>query len=374
VKIAINARLLKESGLEGIGRYAQEIISRMVIEHPQDEFHLIFDHEPSERFRFGSNVYFHKVGLPARHPILWYLWLEYSFYNVVKKIQADIIFSPESFISLRSGIPTVMTTHDLAFEHDDTFNKRIHINYLLRQVPKFHHKAAAIICVSEYTRQDVIKRYTIPEGKTHVVYNGVSSEFKPVSGQKVGDFKNEMGLLIPYFLYVGAIHPRKNIVNLIKAFEQFKKSYNTAHQLVLAGRMAWKYRNIDQLIRESEYKTDIKQIGYFDGDLNMLINGAEGLCYLSLFEGFGMPIIEAMAAGTPVIASHISAIPEVTGAAALLVDPHNINEIAAQMYQIIHDQLLREKLINEGFLRAQLYNWDEAAHKTYKILTDTASQ
>lgn len=371
MRIAVNARLLYQKGIEGIGRYAIEVIQRISHQHREDEIHLIFDHKPDEVFKFGDNVYLHQVGWPARHPILWRLWFEFSFKRIIDKIQPDVIFSPESYMSLGVDAPTVITTHDLAFEHYPEYNKRAHLKYLKHWFPLFHQKAKKVICVSKFTQEDVIQQYGLAQTQTRVIYNGVA-HIEDYSQSQIAEFKDEHSLEAPYFLYLGAIHPRKNIVNLIRAFDHFKAHSNSSHKLVLAGRLAWSYSDVKVAIAESAYQSDIIQLGFFDGDKNLLLAGAEALCYVSLFEGFGLPLLEAMRVGTPVITAQVSSMPEIAAEAALYVDPSDIVNISSAMGQLVRSSSLRQKLIVNGYERVKDFNWQSTAEQVYQVLKEAS--
>lgn len=355
--------------LEGIGRYAYELIKHMAHAHPETEFHLIFD-RAVPAYSLGANVKYHRVGIPARHPWLWHLWFEYSFKKKVQELKPGIIFSPEPYMSLSIDIPSIITCHDLAYIHYPDFNKKRHLKYLRNQFPKFHNAAVHIIAVSDFTKQDLIKQLDIEEKKVSVVHHGVSPEFRPYSEKEIADFRSGHNLVFHYFLYVGALHPRKNIVNLINAFEQFKQENKTDHKLILAGRLAWQYQVITRTINQSPYRRDILHLGFFTGDVAGLINAAEAMCYISLFEGFGMPVLEAMACGTAVICSEKSAMSEVAGEAAIKVDPKDIMSIDHAMKSITNEEEVKNSLIAKGMNRANQFDWTDSAEKAHSILEE----
>lgn len=374
MKIAVNARLLHTDSIEGIGRYAVEVIKRISRDHPEDDIHLVFDHRPDPIFKFADNVYLHQVGWPARHPTLWRFWFEFSFRRFVNQLKPDVVFSPESYMSIGVNMPTVITTHDLAYLHYPKYNKKVHINYLKRWFPRFHESATSIICVSNYTRDDVIEQYGIERSKLKVIYNGVSQEGVEYSSEELDQFKHDHRLDRPYFLYLGAIHPRKNIVKLIEGFNYFKAMNGTEHILVLAGRLAWDFQDVSQAVAASAFKSDIRVLGYFEGNKDLLLKNAIALCYISLFEGFGLPLLEAMRVGTPVIASHVSALPEIGGDAALYITPTDIKGISEAMNQVVANEGLRHDLIEKGYERIKLFSWDTTAKKVYQALIEATNK
>lgn len=355
--------------LEGIGRYAVEIIRYMAMAHPEAGFHLIFDRSVP-RYSLGDNVFYHRTGWPARHPWLWYWWFEYSFRRKAEQQKATVIFSPESYMCLSTRIPTVVTCHDLAYLHYPQFNKKSHLSYLQKYFPAFHRAASHTIAVSHFTKDDLINQYNIKADDISVLYHGISKDFKPWSQDKIDSFRKNNDLHQPYFLYVGAIHPRKNVIRLIQAFNLFKEEHGSDHQLVLAGRMAWQYNDVISAITSSSYCRDIRHKGYFKGDLAGLINGAEALCYVSLFEGFGLPVLEAMACGTAVICSADSAMSEITDGAALLADPTDARDIADAMSAVTLDYEKKHQYISAGLKRILKFSWEKSAEETYNILSD----
>ncbi len=369
MKVAVNARLLGSPYMEGIGRYLVEHISRMAIAHPEDEYVLLCDKAISHPILDLPNVSTLKIGLPARTPLLWRLWFDWSVPRAIDRVKADIFFSPESYNSTRLKIPSVITTHDLAYEHDEHYNKRSHIKWLKKWMPRYHQVADAVVCVSQYTQQDVINRYQIDQSKTQVIYNGINEEYRPWPKEEIENYRKENNLDKPYFLYIGAIHPRKNIARLIRAYELLQDQSPTDHELILIGRQAWRYDDVINTMKSSKYQDRIRHLGYWPGDISGVIAGAEALVYPSMFEGFGLPILEGMNMRTPVICSDRSAMPEIAGDAAILISPDDTQDIADAMQRVISMPATdRSVMIAAGIKNAQRFSWDAASRQLYDIL------
>lgn len=368
MKVLINARLLNLDHIEGVGRYALEVIQRWVRDHPDDEYHLIYDRKIEHCRIEGDNVYHHRYGLPSRIPLLWRLWFGHSLRRAIRDIQPDVVFSPESHMCWRTDVPTVITTHDLAFARYPEYNKPSHNRYYEKYFPLYHHHASHVITVSHYSKKDICDYYGLSDEKVSVVYNGVSDQYQPVNVNR-----SKLPTTEPYFLYVGSIHPRKNVDGVIKAFELMKQTHGLSHRLILCGRMAWRYDGVQQLIDQSEYSGDIIQLDYYEGDMNALLNGVTALCYLSRFEGFGLPPVEAMAAGCPVISSDKTAIPEIVGDAAMLADPDDLTTVVKMMYDLASDSDLRDNLIQKGVNQARKYNWEASAKAIYDKLAEVSN-
>lgn len=369
MKIAVNTRFLLKDKLEGIGIYTQEIFSRVVQLMPEHEFYFLFDRPFSDEFIFAKNVIPLIVSPPARHPFLWYWWFEKSIPKVLKENNIDLFISPDGYASLNTFVPQIITIHDLGFEHFPE-----HVPYLVRKfyryfTPKYCQKAAKVMAVSEYTKQDIISTYNIEAQKIDVVYNGFEIENQESRIKSQDAEKKILTSEIPYFIFVGAVHPRKNVLGLLKAFEHFKATFSHPHQLVIVGRKAWMTQELEDFYAQMQFKNEVIWIEKIERtDLLELMQHAYGLVYTSLFEGFGIPILEAMTLGLPVICSNTSSMPEVAGNAALLVQPNNINEIAEAMNELIINDELRNGLIAKGKTQATHFDWNSSAEKVVEII------
>jgi glycosyltransferase involved in cell wall biosynthesis len=360
MRIAVNTRVLIKDKLEGVGWYIYEIVSRLVRTHPEHTFILIFDRPYHPDFVFGPNVIPVVTRPPARHPVLFAIWFECRLPHILKKYKADVFYSPDGFLSLRSRLPTLLTVHDLAFKHFPGQNTFIQRSYYQFFMPRFLLHARHIIAVSESTRLDILDSGIAPD-KVTVAFNGANERFKPVELSSCQMLRDTFTEGQPYFLYVGAIHPRKNMIRLIRAFTQFKQDTTLPHKLVLLGRMAWMSDDVKKAMANSPAAADIIHVGYQAESLPTFYSAATALVYVSLFEGFGIPILEAMCCDTAVITSNISSMPEVAGSAALLVDPYSESQISHAMQQIAQDPALRISLIDAGKKQRQMFSWDHAA-------------
>src|ERR1051325_1674730 len=331
MKIAVNTRFLLKDKLEGIGWFTYETMKRITHSHPEHEFFFFFDRKFPDEFVFSPNIQPLVLHPQARHPVLFYWWFEHSVTNALKKMNADLFISTDGFLSLKTDVKTLLVIHDIAFEHLPETVGTIMRAYLRKFSPRFAQRAKRIATVSEFSKQDIIKTYGIAAEKIDVVYNGTNESYKPYLPEETLDIVARFKLRAPYFIYAGAIQPRKNIVNLLLAFEVFRSKSNDA-QLVIAGRKAWQYEKVMRTYERMKFKDDVKFTGHLTtGDLSKLMSNAIAMVYVSRFEGFGIPIIEAMQCGTPVITSNVSSMPEIAGEAALLVSPESVNEIAEAM-------------------------------------------
>jgi len=371
MRIAVNTRLLLKNRLEGIGRFSMEILSRIAASHPEHEFIFIFDRPYDKKFIFSENIIPVVIGPQARHPFLFFLWFEFSVPYVIRKYKADLFLSPDGFLSLRCKKPSIVVVHDLNFEHYPKDLPKLVLKYYKYFVPKFVKKANHIATVSEYSKQDIMALYGINSDKISVIYNGVNEVYNPVEESKKQDIKNKYTEGKNYFLYVGALHQRKNLVNLFKAFDAYKTTHKTATKLLIVGNKMWWTKSIEQAYLQMQHKGEVVFHRHMSTiELREVYSAAIALTYISYFEGFGIPIIESFACGTPVITSNVTSMPEVAGDAALIVNPFDVEEIVKALYTMETDTQLREKLIAKGLERQKAFSWNNSAEKLWEIVSN----
>jgi len=371
MRIAVNTRLLLKGKLEGIGWFTYQTLQRIVVNHPEHEFFFIFDREYDPSFIFGKNVTPIVVPPQARHPILFYIWFEFSIPYILKKYKIDLFLSPDGYNSLRTKVPTCVVLHDLAFEHYPEHFVLAHRLYWRHFTPLFAKKAKRIGTVSTFSKNDIASHYHIPPEHISVLYNGAHDEYRPLTAEEKNAVKQEYTGGCEYFVFAGAIHPRKNIVNLLKAFVIFKKRQHTNMKLVIVGRPAWKYDEVDEMRQNMQFKDDVLWVGYMNVDkLSKVIGGAYAMVYASLFEGFGIPILEALQCNVPAIVSNTSSMPEVGGDAALLVDPTDPEDIAAKMHALYKDEVLRARLIANAPEQVKKFSWNQSASRLWNCMME----
>jgi glycosyltransferase involved in cell wall biosynthesis len=362
--IAVNTRILVSGQLEGIGNFTAEIFKRLVQWHPDYEFHFIFNYPFDPEFIFGDNIKTHILQPPAKHPILVKFWYNFSLKNLLAKINPEIFVSPDAITSLTTSVKMLIVMHDIGFAHRPQDLPKSWANFYNRYSRKFAEKSNRIATVSEYSKKDIAKTYNIPENKIDVVFNGVKDKFHPATKHDIENLTQG----IQYFFYIGSLHPRKNIVHLLKGFEKFKSKSENKIKLVLGGSFLFRSDEIKQLIRSSKWENDIKLTGRLsDKDLNTWLSGAIALTYIPYFEGFGIPLLEAMQCETPILTSNVTSLPEVGGNAAIYVAPESTDEISHGMRRLFENSELRKELIQNGKERLKAFSWDISA----KLLWDS---
>jgi glycosyltransferase involved in cell wall biosynthesis len=373
MKIAVNTRFLLSDQLEGYGYYLYECFSRLTRNHPQHEFIFIFDRPYDKRFIFGSNVKAVVTGPSARHPVLWKLWYDIKVPAVLKKHKADVFVSCDGFCSLTTSVAQCLVIHDLAFLHYPHFIPRSHFLFYKYYTPKFIEKARHVITVSQFSKNDIITQYKTHEAKITIVPNGAKAIFQRLTDDDKQKVKDRYTDGKDFFLYTGAIHPRKNLLNLVKAFSVFKRKQKSNWKLVLAGRLAWKYKPFVKSLETYKYREDLILTSYLEEkELADLTASAYAMVYPSFWEGFGVPVLEAMQSGIPVITSDASAMKEIAGDAALYVKPEDQNDIADKMMRLYKDERLRSELVSKGLARSKDFNWDRSAELFWEAIRNTA--
>lgn len=370
MNIAVNTRLLLHGKMEGIGRYIFETTRRIVKLNPQHQFYFFFDRAFHKDFIFESNVIGKHIFPPTRHPILINWWFEKQLPRYFKKYNIDLFLSGDNLLSLSTNVPTILVSHDLAFHHFPEHLPLSMRKFYSKYSEQYHHKASKIIAVSASTKKDIETTYQIEPSKIVVAGNDAPSGFLPLTEPEKQEIRDSITNGEKYFIYLGAIHPRKNILRLLQAFEDFKSNGKLSHKLVLVGRKAWKNSELMDYFNGMQYKSDVVFMDHVSEEVHGIMGSAEALVYVSLFEGFGIPILEAFHAGVPVITSNISSMPGVAGDAAILVDPYNIISISEALSSIATDHKKCLEMIDKGMLQKKKFSWDISA----KIISDLINE
>lgn len=362
MKIAVNTRLLLEGKLEGIGWFTLETLKRMTQDHPEHEFIFIFDRPFNKNYIFSKNITPVVIGPQARHPFLFYFWFEFQIPRILKKYKADLFLSPDGYLSLRTKTPQLGVIHDINFVHrpgDLPWLKAKYYNYFF---PKFARVAKRIATVSFYSKEDITRSLKVDYDKIDVVYDGINQIFEPISEkEKIAVRENYTGNS-EFFLFVGALHPRKNVCGLLKAFDAFKSITDNSIKLVIVGGEMHKTGEIFETFENMRFKNDVVFTGRVSTtELHNIFGAAFALTFVPFFEGFGIPIVEAMSVGVPVICSNTTSIPEVGGNAVLYADPIKIDQITEAMLELVNNEELRKSLIEKGFKQKEKFSWDETA-------------
>ncbi len=363
MKIAINVQSLLPSGLEGFGHFAYQTVKRMVKQHPEHEFILLFSKGIHPEFKGVPNVKCINIFPPINRPQVFYYKFEWVIPYLLKKHHVDLFVSTDGTSSSRlKNIKQLPVFHDLSFEENPEWSPKSFVNYYKKYFPKYSRLASRIATVSEYSKMDIHKRYGVPLDKIDVIYSAPNGDYQSISEEmKVATRKNYSNGN-PYFVFVGSLNPRKNVARLFEAFHQFKQTDSNNTKLIIVGNRFFWNEEIEKAYQSISQPKDVIFTGYVPSDeLRNIIASSIAMTYISLFEGFGVPPLEAMQCETAVITSNVTCIPEISGEAALYVNPTSITEIVNAMKTLSNDKNLRESLIEKGKIQHQKYSWDKTA-------------
>jgi len=314
-----------------------------------------------------NNFHIVRTSINANLPLLNILWHTFILPVRIMKDKVDILHFPLHSLSLLFKVkPTILTIHDLTEYRLKNYYSKSRILYRKAMLPISSKLADRIIAVSEYTKEEIIRIFKIRPQKILVIYNAANSRYKPINKAQCKEFlRKKYKIDSPFILYVGQIqHPNKNIVRLLHAFSKIKSDFRVKNKLVLVGKSHPSANIVYQTVDELHLNKDLFFTGYIpDEDLPYFYNAASLFVYPSLYEGFGIPVTEAMACGCPVIASDTSSLPEVAGDAGILIDPKNIDEIAKAIIEVLNNSIKREKMVQKGFKQIKKFSWEDSAKK-----------
>jgi glycosyltransferase involved in cell wall biosynthesis len=366
--IGIDARMFGTAQAAGIGQYAEELVRHLVKNDPVNQYHVFVTGEAGSAFPiYASNLT--KTVVPYPH----YTYSEQFLYpGILQKTKLDLVhytnFNSPIFFH---RIPSVVTIHDLTLWFFPGRRQIGPLKQLLYRVviKRACQNARHIIAITEATKQDIVRLLKIDPNKITVVYEAASDRYRPTSlSSNLDQLKRKFSITKPYFLYVGQWRAHKNVIRLIRAFATVRRRYQLDYQLVLASKIDSAYPQVQSTIKELGLRDDVILTGYVaDSELPYLYGGADCFVFPSLYEGFGLPPIEAMACGTPVVSSNTSCMPEVLGEAARYFDPLDVEEMAKVMAEVGKSYSLKRELKAKGLQQAKLYSFDRMAKETLAV-------
>ena len=367
--IAVNFWILRNKKLDGIGYFTVNAIAHLIKDHPEVHFQILCDKKFTESYFDFPNVTKHKLFPALRHPVLYVFYMEVVLPFFLRKHKPDVMVSADGYLSLSSACKQIPVIYDINFEHkpqDVKLKNRIYFKFFFK---RFARKAKRIATISEYSKKDIADYYQLDPATIDNVSCGINSDFLPLEEQEIMAVKNKWSGGKPYFFFVGSMHPRKNIKRLIDGFNLYKQNTGANFKLILAGSILWSKTEIEDSYTKSPYKDDIIFTGRLtDEDLQRTLGAAYALSFVPIFEGFGLPIVEAMQSGVPVICSNVTSMPEVAGDAAWMVDPLSIEDIAGGMEKLSTDNELRKQLIAKGHIQKKKFSWEQTARLLWECI------
>ena len=372
MKIAIDARSATLHQGTGIGTYTNNLISEILSLDSQDEFTLFCSGKFNEDFnKKDTNI----VYSSGRHGSFYE---KYYIPITLNEFHAHLYHIPQNGIGFDfdSNTPTIVTIHDLIpYIMPETVGKG-YLERFLRDMPNIISNSCGILTVSEHSKRDILKFFSFyPADKIFVTPLAANNNFKPLDKNNCKLYvKHTFGINDPYILYIGGFSLRKNVLDLVKSFNKIYKDLNKPYKLLLVGSIKDEGEKLLTFVTENNLMDKVVFSGYLDDKfLPILYSGCDAFVYPSLYEGFGLPPLEAMSCGAPVITSSLTSIPEVTGDSALLVNPYNINELGDALVTLLNNEDLKAALSEKGYLRSLEFTWKKTAKSTlnaYKALTN----
>ncbi|MGL5378688.1 glycosyltransferase family 4 protein [Clostridium sp.] len=363
MKISIDARGINLYRGTGIGTYTENVVRELLNIDKKNNYTLFWTGENYSNYKTQNS----KIVFSSRKHGSFYE--NFYFPNYTLNNNIDLHHIPQNGIGLNSNYSTncIVTLHDLIpYVLPQTTGKGYLANFL-KNMPTIIESAKGIITVSEYSKQDILKFFNgFPADKIFVTPLAANSSFKPLDKVFCKNFvKDTFKIDKPYILYIGGFSSRKNVRELILAFKKINKDLTIPHVLLLGGAVKDEGQKLVQLVRELNMEDLVFFTGYLNDDiLPILYNGAEAFVYPSLYEGFGLPPLEAMSCKTPVITSNLTSIPEVTGDNAILIDPFNNDELCESIVSLLNNQEYKDKLSNRGYEKSLEFSWNKTAEKT----------
>lgn len=355
----------------GLGRYAGELVQAMRQTAPQHEYVGLY-HGTRELKPEGAlaDLATFRVPLGAKPWRMSVLLAYYARRNMDDRLPAsDIFHGTDHLLPPLKNTRTVFTIHDIIFRFFPEYHLPLNRWYLNLMLPKFMQRADAVIAVSENTRRDVARLMHIPAEKIVVIYEGVSPNFRPIQENEMRDrVRAKYKLPERFLLFFSTIEPRKNLITLLEAYAQLRKNTPDAPPLVVMGRKGWLYEDTLKRIPELGLAPHVILTDWVESeDVPVVINLAEVFVFPSLYEGFGLTPLEAMACGTPIICSNASSLPEVVGDAGILLDPRDVAGFAREMERVLSDTTLRQELRGRGLTQAAKFSWERTARETLAV-------
>lgn len=373
--VGVNAHLLslaENYRSAGISWYCQNLLQHLPGADPEIRYSVFLG---EKRYGGVPGLDLRLSRLPTQVPAVRIMWEQAVQPWALRRTGVDLVHGLALVGPLWSARPLVITIHDLSFlRYPRNFRalKRLYLKLFTRLSVR---RARRVIAISESTRRDIIEKYGISPERVDLVYYGSNPTFRPLPEDHVARFRSEQGLPERFILFVGTLEPRKNVVRLIEAYAQLPSNRPS---LMLIGGKGWLYDEVFNRVQELGLRDEVRFVGYVPGEhLPWWYNAAELFVYPSVYEGFGLPPLEAMACGTPVITSTVSSLPEVVGSAGLLVDPADTGALAAAMRQVLEDESERERLGAAGLVQAKRFSWEDTARLTvgsYRRALSPASQ
>jgi glycosyltransferase involved in cell wall biosynthesis len=360
--IGYDATALQIARHSGVGNYTAQLLAALLDRADERQYALLANRPLNGETPPGT------LGQVGRRFPNRSMWMQLALPRDLAALRPDLCHFTNSLAPLRAPCPLVITLHDMSlFVHASLHPLKSQL-FVRPIIPLAIRRAAAIITVSYHARREIVDGLQVSPEKVHVIYEAAAPQFHVITdAAELDRVRQRYHLQKPFVLYVGNIEPRKNLTRLVAAFAQARRQQSDL-ELILAGQLGWKYASLLRAIEDLKLGSAVRRLGYVpDEDLPALYNLARVLAFPSLYEGFGLPVIEAMACGTPVLTSNGSSLAEIATGASILIDPLSVDDIAHGLVRLAGDDALHARLRTAGLARAAQFSWPRAAEETVRV-------
>jgi len=368
MRIALDALPLREAKT-GVGHYTDALAEWLARAHPDHEYNLLSPLEFDFNYNGDKPKNLNKQVIPLRS--FFRKWWLVGLPSLLRIYQVDVFHGTNYCVPVFAPCPTVVTIHDLSLYTQSHTHEKANVRRGRRRMPIMARRASLIIAPSEWTRQEIVEQLRVRPEKIRVVYEAARKGMTPLPRLLCQSVLDKYRVRSPYLLYVGTIEPRKNLLTLIRAYDELLRTTTRRPQLALCGGRGWLCDEVFKLVEDLKLQDQIQFTGYVDdADLPALYSAAEAFVYPSFYEGFGLPPLEAMACGAPVITSDVSSLPEVVGKAGLTHAPNDTRALTEAMVKLLGDETAREHFKREGLKQAAKFSWERAARETQSVYNE----
>lgn len=360
--IGFDATPLQITRHSGVGNYTAQLLAALIDRADARQYVLLANRTLNGEMPRGT------LGQVGRRFPNRSAWMQFALPRDLAVVRPDVCHFTNSLAPLHTPCPMVITLHDMSlFVHAGLHPLKSQL-FVRPIIPALARRAAAIITVSQHAKSEIVAGLRVPPEKVHVVYEAAAPQYRVIAdAAELNRVRLRYGLTRPFLLYVGTIEPRKNLTRLVTAFAQARRQYSDL-ELVLVGQLGWKYSSLLKAIEDLNLGQAVRRLGYVPNeDLPELYNLARALAFPSLYEGFGLPVVEAMACGTPVLTSDGSSLVEIAANASYLIDPLDVNAIAHGLLCLATDNDLHSRLRAAGLARSAQFSWQRAAAETVRV-------
>lgn len=373
--VGLNAQLISLAGSyrnAGVSQYIYQVLTHLRAAGPVERITaFVGPAAQPAALPLRSGVALHPTALPTERPAVRIIWEQVLQPPLLAAKGIDLLHSPVNVLPLLLPMPAVLTIHDLSFLRFPAAFSPAKRRYQAAMTSFSARRARLVLTDSEHTRQDVIKLLGVPPDRVRTVYPGVTEHYRPAMPAVIEAFRRRHGLPERFFVHVGTLQPRKNLERLISAFAHFKRVSGLPHALLLVGGKGWLYEGLLQQARREAVEGSVHFVGFAaPEDVPLWYAAAEVMVFPSLYEGFGFPIVEAMACGTPVLSSTASCLPEAAGRAAELFDPLDVEALAQVMLRLAAEPERRQELRQLGLVQAAQFTWERTAQTVLSAYVD----